>query len=256
MSYSKFHQAMFGDMANVLTGGVNKRVNGVEYYFKLKTTNDSLLKANEQLYNELQKEDPTNQLLTLQKVDTVRADSVVKYQSVQYYGAKVIANSVAAQNNYVVLTGPNVKNFTAQMAVVDVNNSVIGKITEVSGNYAVVMSLLHKDTRISGKLTTTGETGTLIWDGEEPNQLTLTGISKSVVIKLGDEIITSGFSTAFPAGLKIGKVSVIKKDEETGNFKIMVKTDCNFHNLEYGYVIQNKNKGAIDLLINKQKTTE
>ena len=247
---------MFGDMANVVTGSVNKKVNGVEYYFKLKTTNDSLLRANEQLYNELQKEDPNNQMLTRVKTDTIRIDSVVRYQSIQYLGAKVIANSVAAQNNYVVLTGPNVKNFTAQMAVVDVNNSVVGKITEVSGNYAVVMSLLHKDTRLSGKLTTTGETGTLIWDGVEPNQLTLTGISKSVVIKLGDQIVTSGFSTAFPAGLKIGKVSSIKKEEETGNFKIMVKTDCNFHDLEYGYVIQNKNKSTIDALINKQKTTE
>lgn len=247
---------MFGDMANVMTGGVNKRVNAVQYYFKLKTTNDSLLKANQELYNELQKQDPSNQLLTLQKIDTVRIDSVIKYQSIQYFGAKVIANSVAAQNNYVVLNGPAVKNFAAQMAVVDVNNSVVGKITEVSGNFAVVMSLLHKDTRLSGRLATTGETGTLIWDGKEPNLLTLTGISKSVVIKLGDSIVTSGFSTAFPAGLKIGKVSSITKEVETGNFKIMIKTDCNFYNLQYGYVIQNKDKDVIDQLINKQKTSE
>lgn len=256
VSYSKYHQAAFGSVANVVTGGVNKKVNAVEYYFKLRTTNDSLLVANEKLYNELQKKDPTNDLVVLEKRDTLRIDSVVKYQTIQYFGAKVVANSVASQNNYVVLSGPAVKNFAAQMAVVDVNNSVVGKITEVNGNYAVVMSLLHKDSRISGRLLKTGETGTLIWDGKEPNILTLTGISKSVVVKVDDTIITSGFSTAFPAGLKLGKVSSIVKESETGNFKIMVKTDCNFYNLQYGYAIRNKEKDIIDQLINKQKTIE
>ncbi len=256
VSYSKYHHAMFGHTANKLTGGINSKVNSVEYYFKLKTTNDSLLRANENLYNELQKKDPANDLLIKEKRDTLLVDSVIKYQTIQYYGAKVVANSVASQNNYVVLSGPAVKSFAPQMAVVDVNNSVVGKITEVSGNYAVVMSLLHKESRISGRLFSTGETGTLIWDGKEPNLLTLTGISKSVVMKVGDTIITSGFSTAFPAGLKIGKINSIIKEAETGNFRIMVKTDCNFYNLQYGYAIQNKEKDIIDQLINKQKPSE
>ena len=38
------------------------------------------------------------------------------------------------------------------MGVVDPNHHVVGIITEVTNDYAVVMSILHKDSHISGKL--------------------------------------------------------------------------------------------------------
>ena len=51
VSYSKYHHAAFGSVANMVTGGINKKVNAVEYYFKLRTTNDSLLVANEKYWD-------------------------------------------------------------------------------------------------------------------------------------------------------------------------------------------------------------
>ena len=65
------------------------------------------------------------------------------------------------------------------MGIVDPNNAVVGIITEVADDYAVVMSLLHKDSHISGKLLKAGETGHVTWDGKEPNIITLTDIPKS-----------------------------------------------------------------------------
>ena len=51
--YSKFHEAAFGNFANQFTGRINDRYNSVEKYFQLKRTNDSLVAANERLYNKL-----------------------------------------------------------------------------------------------------------------------------------------------------------------------------------------------------------
>ncbi|MEJ7673007.1 MAG: hypothetical protein WKF59_09910 [Chitinophagaceae bacterium] len=43
-------------VANEVTGKIYKQYNSVEYYFQLKHTNDSLVKANERLYNKLKQD--------------------------------------------------------------------------------------------------------------------------------------------------------------------------------------------------------
>jgi len=179
---------MFGNTANKLTGGINKQYNNVEYYFQLKKTNDSLVKANERLYNMLAQ----NYLIpdsadVKQVVDTIKIDSIKQFRRFTYREAKIVSNSVAAQNNYLVLYGPQVPDMKVGMGVVDPNNAVIGNITEVSGQYAVVMSLLHSDSKLNGKLFKTGETGTVSWDGKNPDELIFSGISKGVSLKKGEE---------------------------------------------------------------------
>ncbi|MBK7884567.1 MAG: hypothetical protein IPJ81_12880 [Chitinophagaceae bacterium] len=51
--YSHYHNAMFSATANQVTGKINQQYNKIEDYFHLKKTNDSLLAANEKLYNKL-----------------------------------------------------------------------------------------------------------------------------------------------------------------------------------------------------------
>jgi rod shape-determining protein MreC len=134
---------------------------------------------------------------------------------------------------------------------VDPNNAVVGIITEVSEDYSVVMSLLHKDSKISGKLLKTGETGTLNWDGSEPNIVTLSGVSKSVKVARGDSVITSGFSTTFPAGMMIGRVVAAFTDPGSNNMKIQIRSSANFYNLTYVYGIENVQEEGIKSLLNK-----
>ena len=135
------------------------------------------------------------------------------------------------------------------MGIVDLNNSVVGAITEINGEFVVVMSLLHKDSRISGKLLKTGETGTVLWDGKHPNLVILSGIPKSTKVAKGDSVITSGFSTIFPKGILIGRIDEVFLEKSTNNFKIVVRTAANFHNLEYAYAINNSQQLVIDQLI-------
>ncbi len=62
--------------ANEVTGRVYKQFNRVEYYFHLKETNDSLVKANERLINALAQNfeipDSTKKLFS----DTIKLDTV------------------------------------------------------------------------------------------------------------------------------------------------------------------------------------
>lgn len=251
--YNRYHEAMFDNTANNITGRINEQYNKVEYYFQLKRTNDSLVKANEVLYNKLKVNFDLPDSATKMQVDTLRIDSLVEYRILTYLHAKVISNSITNATNFIVLSGDNVKRFRQGMGIVDANNGVIGIITEVSGNYAVVMSLLHKDSHISGKLLKGGEVGTLSWDGKQPNIVTLNNIPKSAKIVKGDTIITSGLSTTFPRGLMLGRVEEVFAETATNNFRIKFHTAANFYNLEYAYGIINDQQEPVNKILDKLK---
>lgn len=253
VQYSKYNQAMFGNSANRITGKVNAQYDRIEYYFQLKRTNDSLVKANETLYNKLASNYNLPDSGSKQMIDSIRIDSILQYRKFNYINAKVVANSVTSQSNFVVLQSPQIAQMRVGMGIVGPNNEVVGVITDISGEFAVVMSLLHKDSKISGKLLKTGETGTISWDGKYPNLVTLTGIPKSTKIAKGDSVITSGFSTVFPKGLLLGRVDEVYLETSTNNYKIIVRTAANFHNLEYAYVINNLQQATIEKLLEKAK---
>ena len=254
VSYSKYHQAAFGYTANRLTGSINKKYNEVEYYFRLKKTNDSLVKANEMLYNKLRNNynipDSADKIV----IDTMRIDSIMQYRKFNYMSAKVVSNSVSSQSNFIVISGPNVKKFTKGMGITGINNEAVGVITEVDGDYAVVMSLLHKDSHLSGKLLKGGETGTLSWNGEQPNMLSLSNISKGAKVVKGDTIITSGFSAIFPKGILIGRVTDVRPETANNNYKISFRAAADFYSLDYVYAIESIDAEPVKKIIEKAKS--
>ena len=251
--YSRYHNAIFSKTSNQVTGKINEKYNGITSYFRLKKTNDSLVAANEMLYNKLKADfeypDTTSRL----KIDSIKVDSMEQFRKYQYYPAKVVYNSVASQNNFIVLGRGSSQNIKQGMGVIDPNSGVVGVVTEVSAGYAVVMSLLHKDSHLSGKLLKGGETGTLNWDGKTPNIISLSGIPKGAKVVKGDTIISSGFSTSIPKGMMMGIVEEVKSDKSTNNHLIKFKTAANFYNLEFAYVIENKQTEEIRSILEKEK---
>jgi rod shape-determining protein MreC len=251
--YSKYHNAIFSKTSNQVTGKINEKYSGITSYFRLKKTNDSLVAANEKLYNKLKADfeypDTTSNL----KIDSIKVDSMERFRKYQYYPSKVVYNSVASQNNFIVLGRGSSQNIRQGMGVIDPNSGVVGIVTEVSAGYAVVMSLLHKDSHLSGKLLKGGETGTLNWDGKTPNIISLAGIPKGAKVAKGDTIISSGFSTSIPKGMMMGIVEEVKSDKSTNNHLIKFKTAANFYNLEFAYVIENKQTEEIKSILEKEK---
>jgi rod shape-determining protein MreC len=255
VSYSKHHHAAFSSTIYNVTGSINKQYNKVQNYLTLSRTNDSLVKANEILYNKLRNNfnvpDSANKTI----IDSIKIDTIVNYRKYNYLSAKVISNSVNTQSNFIVVTGPNVKFFKRKMGVVGINNDVVGIVTDVEGDYAVIMSLLHKDSHLSGKLFKSGETGTLSWNGSEPNIIALSNISKSAKVAKGDSIITSGLTTTFPKGILFGRVIEAKPETSNNNFKISFRTAADFYSIEYVYGIQSVDDEPVNKLLEKAKST-
>jgi rod shape-determining protein MreC len=252
--YSRYHKASFSNTANQITGKVNEQYNKIEYYFQLKKTNDSLVAANEKLYNKLKADfelpDTTSNFI----IDSIKVDSMEPYRKYRYFPAKVVYNSVASQNNFIVLGRGSAQQIKEGMGIIDPNSGVVGIVTEVSADYAVVMSLLHKDSHLNGKLLRGTESGVLNWDGKEPNMITLSGISKGTKVVPGDTIISSGLSTSsIPKGMMLGVVKEVKTEKSSNKYIIRFKTSANFYNLEFVYAIDNQQAEEIQTILDKGK---
>lgn len=253
-TYNKYHHAVYSAVANEVTGSISKRYNTIEYYFQLKRTNDSLVKANEALYNKLRQDYEIADTVNKMVIDTLQVDSVQKQRKYLYMQAKVIRNSVNLINNYIELHRGALQGVQPDMGVIDINNAVVGTVVDVSKNYAVVMSLLHEQSNLSGRLKKGGETGIVVYDGKTPGILYLKDISRSAKIKEGDTVITSGFSDKFAGGLLVGYVKDIIDDKSSSTFTVRLKPAANFENLQYCYIINNLQIEEPRKLMQKVKT--
>lgn len=252
-SYNKYHNAAFMNVANEYSGSALERYNKVQYYFNLKRTNDSLVKENARLYNQLKQDFEIPDSSIRQIVDTIKVDSLNTYRKYEYLQAKVVGNSVSLPNNYIQIARGSSQHVEKDLGVIDINNNVVGTVIDHSNNYGVIMSLLHKQSTISAKLKKSGESGSVIWDGEKPNYVIMKDINKSVKVTIGDSIVTSGFTDRFPYGLLIGRVTSLELDKRSNNYVIYIRTAANFYNLQYVYVIRNLKKDELQDIMKRVK---
>jgi rod shape-determining protein MreC len=256
-NYNHYQHTAYSAAAGEISGRIYKQYNDVEYYFQLRKTNDSLVKANEILYNKLRQDFDMPDTVSKLAIDTIKIDTLLHQRKYLYLPAKVVGNSVSQTNNYLQLHRGSQQGVVADLGVTDINNSVVGTVVDASSNYSVVMSLLHRQSNINAQLKKTGETGSIIWDGLQTNVVLLKEISKEVKVSKGDTIITSGNSDKFPYGLLIGTVTDIESDKSSGTYTIRVKTAANFYNLQYVYIINNLQKEEPRQLLKKvEKTNE
>lgn len=252
--FNTFHEAAFMDVAGEVTGRINKQYNAIEYYFQLKKTNEQLVEENLRLRNKLKEDFLPMDTATELVLDSLKIDSLEIFRRYEYFPAKVINNSVTSQTNYLTISRGSNQGLSKDMAVVS-PTGIIGTIVNVSPNMAVVMSILHRQSRISASLLNSGETGSIEWDGKDPQVLTFRNIPKSATPKLGDTVVTSRYST-FPPGQPVGTITDIEHQEGSNFFVLKVKPSTNFFNIQFVYAVKNLQKeeqDALEKTVNKQE---
>jgi rod shape-determining protein MreC len=116
---------------------------------------------------------------------------------------------------------------------------IVGKVILVSDNYARVMSLLNRNSKVSAMMKRGFYTGLADWDGKNPQYITLRNIPKSAKVKIGDTVLTSNFSGSYPPGIMVGTVAAVQGDPASGFYELKVKTATDFSSLQYAYLVDN-----------------
>ena len=243
-SYSKSHQTFFGNWNNTIAGNVNSYYNEWAYFFDLKATNAKLVAENVALRNELAQNFVPYDTSVKSGTLILRKDSLEKIRKFFYYPAKVVGNSFTLQKNYITIERGALQGVKKDMAVISPDGSIVGVVVEVNDNYSKIMSLLHRNSKVSSMLKRDRIAGSIEWDGKSPDILLLKNISKSASPKIGDTVLTSPYSSSFPAQLMIGRVTSIIKDPSSNFLTLNIKSATNFYNLEFVYLVQNKRMEA------------
>ncbi|MEP7171609.1 MAG: rod shape-determining protein MreC [Bacteroidota bacterium] len=229
---NKFQNAAAFNSSNTLVGSVMEVVNYVNEYINLKATNKNLAQENARLRSLLPDAYYESGILK----NTVN-DSL-KHQQYSFIVAKVINNSMMRRNNYLTLDKGELQGVRAEMGVVT-SQGVVGIVKNVSEHYCTVMSMLHKDMRISAKFKNNNYFGSLAWEGTDPTTSVLKDIAKHVVFKTGDTVVTTSYSSVFPENILIGTVSGSEINPGENFYNIKIKLSTNFSNLTYVYIVDN-----------------
>jgi rod shape-determining protein MreC len=244
--YNRFHEAAFMGVAGEFTGRISEKYNKVEYYFQLKKTNEALVNENAHLRNLLKQDflpsDSTQKIV----IDSIRIDSLERFRRYLYMPAKVVNNSVTSQTNYITISRGLKQGVQKDMTVVS-SEGIVGTVINVSNNMATVMSLLNRQSRVSSSLKKTGETGTVEWDGNDPQVLTLRNIPKSARVNIGDTVV-SGINSSYPPGQAVGYVTAVEAEKSSNFYSLSLKPATNFFNIQFVYVVKNLQKEEQDAL--------
>lgn len=235
-NHDSYQRTAYLSSANAVSGFLFGEYNQIKSYFHLKAVNDSLSLQNTRLLNQL----PAN-FTAADTSSGIKKDSNGQRQY-EYFPAKVVNNSVNSLLNYITIHRGSDQGIAAGMGVAG-PNGIVGIVRQASKNYAVIMSLLHKNTRISALLPRTNNFGSVQWNMEEldPGYGLLTDIPKNVPVYKGDTVITSGYSAIFPRGFTIGYVDQVMENRSSNFHIIKIRFATDFRTLQYVYVIKNLN---------------
>ena len=228
-SSAPYQRHVWMTSAGAVSSVVYDAAHNVTSYFYLKEVNENLEERNGVLESEVAAlKHRIRELSEKLYADTVEMGEM--FRPFDFIVASVTNNSVALPNNYLTLNKGKLDGVKPEMGVIDANG-IVGVVNVVADHHAQVISMLNPDFRLSCKVKGNDIFGSLVWDGEEIDEAILEELPRHAVYNIGDTIVTSGFSTVFPEGVPIGRVTARLDEGDDNFFRLKVKLFTDFTRL-------------------------
>ena len=227
--FNNYQQSVFFTSANVVAGKVYEVSGGISSYFHLKSVNEDLLDRNMAL--EQQITNLENRLKDY-RIDSITMNSIRYLEQADYkiFKAHVIRNSLNQADNYITLDKGSSSGIRPEMGVVD-GNGVVGIVYKTSPSYSLVISVLNSKSSISCKIIGSEYFGYL------------KDLPRHAELNLGDTVVTSGYSTVFPAGVMVGTVDDMSDSNDGLSYLLKIKLATDFGKLGNVRVISRSGQG-------------
>lgn len=232
---NNYQNSKFFNSSNFLIGNLYSTINNVNDYFNLKSVNAELAEQNARLQNQ--------SIKSFTKVfgTTVEINDTSYHQKYLYTSAKVVNTTTNKRNNYITLDKGKINGIEAGMGVVS-GNGVIGTVKNVSDNFCSVMSVLHEKNAVSAKIKNSEYFGSLVWELGDYREAKLKEIPNHAKLHIGDTIITSGYSTIYPEGIKVGFIKDFELYEGSNFYEITVALSVDYKKLSHVFIVKNTMK--------------
>lgn len=124
------------------------------------------------------------------------------------------------------------------MCAITANGEVVGLVTEVGSNYAVIKTVLDSTLSVSARIAASGYSGVVsgAYVSGQSDMLRMDYLSSTAIIRKNDQVVTAG-STGYPQNLILGYVADAAFDD-AGITKIaMLEPAADIANLEQVFII-------------------
>jgi rod shape-determining protein MreC len=159
--------------------------------------------------------------------------------------ATVVSTTVDKANNWVALNRGSEDGIVRNSAVIS-SKGIVGIVRHVDKHYCLAMSVLHKQAKISALLD--GQLGSLVWNGGDYTMMQLNDIPKDIEPKIGDTVMTSGFSSMFPSRFMIGVVAEKTLPQGSNFYNVKVRLSQNPGQVDVVYIVNKLFAPTLDSL--------
>lgn len=219
---------------------INSRVKETVDFFlnfsEVKLENEQLKQKNAELANELIEYESLKDEVERLREALNFTESRSNYN---YVGVNIIGYSGSSlSDGYIIDKGSN--DGIAKNMVVVSYKGLVGKVTKVSSNFAVVQSILNENIAVAVMDQQTRDaTGVLqgLSDKKDINMTVVYNLPIDSDVKEGDIIITSGLGKIYPKEIPVGTVVSVQEDNVKVMKSAVVEPFVNFNKLEELFVV-------------------
>lgn len=246
---SAYRQSIYLTSANAVTSTMNSAAGEVTGYFNLRSINTSLEQRTAQLESEvLNLREQVNFYRSIVR-DTLGMEPSAPEQRFTYILAPVLSSSSHHPRNYITIAKGYDDGVRPGMGVVD-HNGVVGVVNVSARHTARIVSLLNDAQHFSVKIKDTPYVGTLSWKGNDRRTAYMEEVPRHARYVPGDTVVTSGYSTSFPAGIPVGTIVGSVRGDDDNYYTLKVRLASDFDKMSAVRVIDDVLSAEIDTLKN------
>ena len=245
-----------------IKGAANALTKQAEQYYSYMFRYEALAAENEALKEQIaQMEDQARQAAAVARENERLRQHLnlkIAHEDYETVDANIISWSSTDWTNYITISRGQNAGIEPDMCAITATGQVVGLVTEVGPNYAVVKTVLDSTLEISCIISSSGYNGMVkggYYGYNAMNHLIMDYLPSSAIIRNKDEVVTSG-STVYPRGLIVGHI-VDAGFDDTGVAKYAVLDPAaEISALEQVFIITNYTTDAEAAVENTEPTIE
>ena len=235
--FNSYQGSVWFSSANAVTGKLYETSSEIESYFQLSKINSELTQRN--LYLEQRLHKLEKQIGDSAADSTMGKSLLVKsLQPYRLIPAKVISMTAGRLDNLITINKGEVDGIKKDMGVV-CGTGVVGIVYLTSKHYSIVIPILNSQSNISCVIQGRGYFGYLHWTGGDVSQAYVDDVPRHAHFRLYDNVVTSGYSSVFPAGIIVGKILHVYHSADQMSYRLRVKLSTDFGKLRDVCVVDN-----------------
>lgn len=227
--YNSYQGSAWFSSANAVTGKLYEWDANVETFFSLTKVNQELTQRNAYLEQEVQK--LSDSLVSVTKDSSIyHRDQFALLRNYRLIPAKVVANSIDKPGNLMTIDKGSADGIRKDMGVIS-GTGVVGIVYLVAEHYAIVIPVLNTKSNISCMIQNRGYFGYLRWKGGVSDLAYLEEVPRHAHFKLGDYVVSSGYSAVFPPGVRVGRILHVFNSADGLSYRVQLRLSTDFARL-------------------------